>query len=44
MPSEPKEPGPDIPAKKPDIQPEPRPQEIPPDKNSPEKETPPTQL
>ncbi len=44
MPSEPKRPEPDIPAKKPDIQPEPRPEEIPQDKNPPEKEAPPMQL
>jgi hypothetical protein len=40
----PKEPQPDIPPQKPDIQPEPRPQEIPQDKDVPEKETPPMQL
>jgi hypothetical protein len=44
MASEPKRPEPDIPAKKPDIQPEPRPEEIPQDKNPPEKEAPPMQL
>jgi len=44
MPSEPKRPELDIPAKKPDIQPEPRPEEIPQDKNPPEKESPPMQL
>jgi hypothetical protein len=35
---------PDIPPLKPDIQPEPRPEEIPQDKNVPEKESPPMQL
>jgi hypothetical protein len=44
MPNEPKRPEPDIPAKKPDIQPEPMPEEMPPDKNTPEKEAPPMQL
>ena len=34
---------PDIPPKKPDIQPEPRPEEIPPDKDLPEQEVPPMQ-
>jgi len=38
------EPEPDIPPQKPDIQPEPRPQEIPQDKDVPEKESPPMQL
>ncbi len=37
-------PEPEIPPQKPDIQPEPRPQEIPQDKNVPEKEAPPMQL
>ena len=41
---EPKRQEPDIPAQKPDIQPEPRPQEIPQDKNVPEKDSPPVQL
>jgi hypothetical protein len=35
---------PDIPPQKPDIQPEPRPEEIPQDKEVPEKESPPMQL
>ena len=35
---------PNIPPQKPDIQPEPRPVEIPQDKNLPEKEAPPLQL
>jgi hypothetical protein len=35
---------PDIPPKKPDIQPEPRPEEIPQDKDLPEKESPPMQV
>jgi hypothetical protein len=35
---------PNIPPQKPDIQPEPRPVEIPQDKNLPEKEAPPMQL
>jgi hypothetical protein len=35
---------PDIPPQKPDIQPEPRPEEIPQDKDVPEKESPPMQL
>jgi hypothetical protein len=34
----------DIPPQKPDIQPEPRPQEIPQDKDMPERESPPMQL
>jgi hypothetical protein len=41
---EPKRQEPDIPPQKPDIQPEPRPQEIPQDKDVPEKESPPMQL
>jgi hypothetical protein len=41
---EPKRKDPDIPPQKPDIQPEPRPEEIPQDKNFPEREAPPMQL
>ncbi len=41
MANEPKKRDPDIPAKQPDIQPEPRPEEIPQDKDMPEKESPP---
>ena len=41
---EPKRQEPNIPPQKPDIQPEPRPQEIPQDKDVPEKESPPMQL
>jgi hypothetical protein len=37
---EPKRPEPEIPARQPDIQPEPRPQEIPQDNDIPEKEAP----
>jgi hypothetical protein len=44
MANEPKKQEPDIPPRKPDIQPEPTPQEIPQDKNFPEKESPPMQL
>jgi hypothetical protein len=44
MATEPKRQEPDIPAQKPDIQPEPTPQEIPQDKDVPEKQTPPMQL
>jgi hypothetical protein len=44
MATEPKRKEPDIPPQKPDIQPEPRPEEIPQDKNFPEKESPPMQL
>jgi hypothetical protein len=44
MANEPKKREPDIPPKQPDIQPEPRPQEIPQDKDMPEKEFPPMQL
>jgi hypothetical protein len=44
MPTEPQRKEPDIPLQKPDIQPEPRPEEIPQDKNFPEKESPPTQF
>jgi hypothetical protein len=44
MTGEPKRPEPDIPPTRPDIEPEPRPQEIPPDKNLPEKDFPPMQL
>ena len=44
MANEPKKREPDIPPKQPDIQPEPRPQEIPPNKDMPEKESPPMQL
>jgi hypothetical protein len=40
MATEPKRREPDIPAEKPDIQPEPRPEEIPQDKDVPEKEAP----
>jgi hypothetical protein len=41
---EPKRQEPDIPPQKPDIQPEPRPQEIPQDKDVREKQSPPMQL
>jgi hypothetical protein len=44
MASEPKRQEPDIPPQKPDIQPEPTPQEIPQDKDVPEKQSPPMQL
>jgi hypothetical protein len=44
MSPEPKRQEPDIPAQKPDIQPEPRPQEIPQDKDMPERDSPPMQL
>jgi hypothetical protein len=44
MASEPKRQKPDIPPQKPDIQPEPTPQEIPQDKDVPEKQSPPMQL
>jgi len=44
VPVEPIKKKPDVPAKKPDIQPEPRPEEIPQDKDIPEKESPPMQL
>jgi hypothetical protein len=44
MASEPKRQEPDIPPQKPDIQPEPTPQEIPQNKDAPEKQTPPMQL
>jgi hypothetical protein len=44
MAPEPKRQEPNIPPRKPDIQPEPRPQEIPQDKDVPEKEAPPMQL
>jgi hypothetical protein len=44
MTTEPKRQQPDIPPQKPDIQPEPRPEEIPQDKDIPEKESPPMQL
>ena len=44
VPVEPTKKEPDVPAKKPDIQPEPRPEEIPQDKDVPEKESPPMQL
>ena len=44
MATEPKRQEPDIPPQKPDIQPEPRPEEIPQDKDFPEKEAPPMQL
>jgi hypothetical protein len=44
MAAEPKRQEPDIPPQKPDIQPEPRPEEIPQDKNFPEKQSPPMQL
>jgi hypothetical protein len=42
--TEPKRQEPDIPPQKPDIQPEPRPEEIPQDKNFPEKQSPPMRL
>jgi hypothetical protein len=42
MVAEPKRQEPDIPPQKPDIQPEPSPEEIPQDKNLPEKESPPS--
>jgi hypothetical protein len=41
MSPEPEKREPDIPPQKPDIQPEPRPQEVPQDKDMPEKESPP---
>jgi hypothetical protein len=44
MATEPKRREPDIPLQKPDIQPEPRPEEIPQNKGVPEKEAPPMQL
>jgi hypothetical protein len=44
MAKEPKIREPDIPSKQPDIEPEPRPQEIPPDKDVPEKDLPPMQF
>jgi hypothetical protein len=44
MATEPKRPEPNIAPQKPDIQPEPTPQEIPQDKNVPEKQSPPMQL
>jgi hypothetical protein len=44
MASEPKGQDPDIPSPNPDIQPEPRPEEIPQDKDVPEKEAPTKQL
>jgi hypothetical protein len=44
MPADPMKKEPDVPPKKPDIQPEPRPEEIPQDKDIPEKESPPMQL
>jgi hypothetical protein len=44
MAPEPEKRQPDIPPQKPDIQPEPRPEEIPQDKNLPEKDSPPMQL
>jgi hypothetical protein len=44
MPVEPTRKEPDVPPKKPHIQPEPRPEEIPQDKDVPEKESPPMQL
>lgn len=44
MAKEPKVREPDVPSEKPDIQPDPRPQEIPPDKDVPEKDTPPLQM
>jgi hypothetical protein len=44
MTREPKRQEPDIPPQKPDIQPEPGPEEIPQDKDFPEKESPPEQL
>jgi hypothetical protein len=43
MPNEPKKREPDIPPRQPDIQPEARPQEIPQDKDMPEKDSPPLQ-
>lgn len=42
--TEPKRQQPDIPPQKPDVQPSPKPAEIPQDKDIPEKEAPPTQL
>jgi hypothetical protein len=44
MTTDPKREQPDIPAQKPDIQPEPRPAEIPQNKDVPEKDSPPMQL
>jgi hypothetical protein len=44
VPVEPTKKEPDVPPQKPDIQPEPRPEEIPQDKDIPEKESPPVQL
>jgi hypothetical protein len=44
MATEPKIREPDIPARQPDIQPEPRPQEVPPDKDGPVKDLPPMQF
>jgi hypothetical protein len=44
MAPEPKRQEPDIPTQKPDIQPEPRPQEIPQYKDAPEKQSPPMRL
>ncbi len=44
MANEPKKKQPDIPEPNPDIQPEPRPEEIPQDKDIPEKESPPMQV
>ena len=44
MATEPKRQEPDIPAQKPDIQPEATPEEIPQDKDVPEKQSPPMQL
>jgi hypothetical protein len=44
VPIEPTKKEPDVPPKKPDIQPEPRPEEIPQDKDVPERESPPMQL
>jgi hypothetical protein len=44
MANEPKRQDPDIPPQKPDIQPEPRPEEIPQNKDVPEKEAPTNQL
>jgi len=44
MAPEPKSQEPDIPPKKPDVQPEPKPNEIPQDKDVPEKEAPPMQV
>ena len=41
---EPRKHEPDIPPQKPDIEPEPRPEEIPQDKDVPEKESPPMRL